>query len=61
MLINYWESSDLFFFIRIKYFIKIEFNMFKEIILLVYMRICFIIVNVYFFNIKSGFLKYVDF
>lgn len=51
MLINYWESSDLFFFIRIKYFIKIEFSMFKEIILLVYMRICFIIVNGFFFLI----------
>lgn len=55
MLINYWESSDLFFFIRIKYFIKIEFSMFKEIILLVYMRIFFIIVNVYFLILNMDF------
>lgn len=55
MSTNYRESSDLLLFIRIKYFIKIELNMFKEIILLVYTRICFIIVNVYFLILNVDF------
>lgn len=55
MSTNYRESSDLLLFIRIKYFIKIELSMFKEIILLVYTRICFIIVNVYFLILNVDF------
>lgn len=54
MSTNYRESSDLLLFI-FKYFIKIELNMFKEIILLVYTRICFIIVNVYFLILNVDF------